>query len=168
MKTFPNEQVTKNFSLYEFIEAHPSGSEEFKEIVWSNIAEFNLNNAKRILEFIQRKRDYINSNFRSLNGGEDIGLKITSGFRPVQWEKLQKRSGTSKHTLSMAVDVQPIKCSPELAVKILQHLYEKDAPRDSGHQGGFALKKPVIVNNVVKSIGFIHYDLRGVPDRWFY
>lgn len=168
MSEIKNKKVTDNFWLYEIIDAHPADSREFKEIVWNNIREFNEKNAEKVLQFLQIKRDYINSKFKDKNGGREIGIKITSGFRPVVWEKKRGRSGLSRHTKSDAADIQPTNCSPELAVEIIQHLYDIDSDRETGHQGGFAIKKPVIVYDKVKLIGFAHYDLRGLPARWWY
>lgn len=164
-----NINITPNFSLHEFIEASPNNDKEFKRIAWDNIGELNVVNAKKIINLTQAKRDYINRMFRADNGGKEIGLKITSGFRPLAWEKIKKRSGLSRHTQSDAIDFQPLNCSPELAVKIIQHLYDIDSDKVTGHQGGFAIKKPTIIGGSIRLVGFAHYDLRpGQPARWFY
>jgi hypothetical protein len=169
MSTENNIKLTPNFWLYEFIEASPSNNQQFKNIAWKNIGEFNADNVIRLAQFLQSKRDYVNNMFRAENSGREIGLKITSAFRPVEWELLQKRSGNSRHTKTDAADIQPINCTPTLAVKIMKHLESIDSPLDTGHQGGFAVKHPTYdKKGNIQLIGFLHYDLRGTVARWTY
>lgn len=135
---------------------------------WENISEFDIEKAQQIANLIQAKRDDINKAFKEKNKFQDIGLTITSGFRCKAWEAHQGRSGNSRHTQSDAMDIQPIKCSKELAVEILQYLFEKGKSTRTGHLGGFAIKKPSYKDGKVMAVGFLHYDLRGVYARWEY
>jgi len=163
MRTIPNRKLTDNFWLYEIIEAQLP--KEAVELNWKHIDEFDEANAKKIAEFIQSIRDLINIKFWNRQDG--IGLRITSGFRCKEWEQIRGRSGNSRHTKSDAVDVQPI-CPPELAVEIIQYLYEIFSPRKTGHRGGFAIKKPTYQDGKIIAVGFAHFDLRPTVARWEY
>jgi hypothetical protein len=165
MRTIRNKQLTLNFWLHEFIEAELP----YDAVVlnWKHINEFSEERCLQIAQYIQKKRDYINSKFRAKNAGNEIKIKIMSGFRCIAWEILRKRDGKSQHTKSWAVDGQPDNCSPELAIEIIQHLQEIDGPVN-GHKGGFAIKKPEYKDGKIIKIGFVHYDLRGVIARWEY
>jgi len=159
--------LANNFRLYEFIEAHPSNSEKFKRIAWKNIEEFNFENSRKGASFLQSLRGYINRVFQDNNDGHEIAIRITSAFRPVEWEKLQGRSGDSIHTLSLAWDIQPVNCSLRLAVQIMKHLENIHWSLDEGHQGGFAVKRPTYNGSRIILAGFIHYDM-GRKRRWYY
>jgi hypothetical protein len=166
MKNIPNEKLTDNFWLYEFIEALPPKGTEMN---WKHIDEFSLSRCRMVAKQLQRRRNLINQVFKERNDGLEIGLKITSGFRCKAWEKYRKRDGNSQHTMSWAADVQPVNCSDELAVEIMQWLYKIDNPRNSdGHQGGFAIKLPTREKGNITSIGFLHYDCRTGMARWNY
>lgn len=165
MRTIPNRKITDNFSLYEFIEATLPA--EAVALNWKHISEFREAEFIKLANFLQSLRNSINQQFRAENNGNEIGLRITSGFRCKAWERLRKRSGDSQHTIA-AADVQPTNCSPQLAVKIMDHLCKKYHPRTTGHFGGFAIKRPDIENGRILRIGFLHYDLRGWTARWEY
>jgi hypothetical protein len=161
MRTLPNQKLTLDFTLYEFIESQLPF--QAVQINWANIADFKKDRAKRICELLQVKRQLINNIFREKNGNKEIGLRITSGFRAVEWERLRGRSGESQHTQSWAVDVQPTGCSDQLAIEIMRFLYAMDNNIATGHLGGFAIKHPS-----TQGVGFLHYDLRGTVARWTY
>ena len=136
------------------------------ELNWKNISEFNIENAQKLAGFLQLLREAVNNKFKDKNGGNEIGLIVTSGFRCIEWEKIRKRSGASRHTQSDAADIVP-NCSYELAVEIIQWMYEVFNPLTTGHIGGFAIKKPTYENGNIKAIGFAHFDF-GKKRRWEY
>ena len=158
MRQIPNHHLTKNFTLYEMIEGQLPY--EAVQLNWQNYDEFNIENAKKVLRVIQQRRDIINQMFISDTGDSSIGLRITSGFRCLAWERIRKRSGNSQHVYSLAGDVQPMFCSDGLAIKIIQWLYNQD---NESYEGGLAIKYPKF-----QKIGFIHYDARGYRARWEY
>jgi hypothetical protein len=166
MRTLPNEKLTLNFTLYEFIESQLPF--QGVQMNWANISDFRKDRAKRLCELMETKRTLINNVFRQKNGGKEIGLRFTSAFRSVEWERFRGRSGDSQHTQSWGGDVQPTNVSDELAVQILEYLYSIDNDRATGHLGGFAIKKPEYKNGKIIKIGFLHYDLRGTVARWTY
>ena len=166
MKTIPNRKLTNNFSLYEFIEAQLPP--EAIALNWKHISEFKEAEYVKLANFLQSLRNSVNQQFRAENGGREIGMRITSGFRCKAWEHLRKRSGDSQHTIGAAADIQPTNCSPELAIKIMDYLYKKYYSRTTGHFGGFAIKRPDIEKGKIIRIGFLHYDLRGWTARWEY
>lgn len=164
-KTIPNQKLTANFSLYEFIEA--TLPKEAVAMNWKHINEFREAEFIKLANFLQSLRNSINQQFRAENNGNEIGLQITSGFRCKAWEHFRKRSGNSQHTIA-AADIQPTNCPPQLAVKIMDYFFKKHNPRTGGHFGGFAIKRPEIKDGKIIRIGFLHYDLRGWVARWEY
>lgn len=157
MKTYPNNKLTKNFFLYEFIEARMP----FEAIAmnWQHIDQFNLEMYEKLALELEKIRKKINGAFSSdLELGE-IGLRITSGFRCKEWELFRGRSGNSQHTIC-AVDLQPINCSQKQAIDIMRWI-----SGELGHTwlGGLALHPPG-----GKGIGFVHLDTRGAKSRWEY
>lgn len=168
MRTLPDRQLTPNFRLYEFIEAHPTRSQEFIAMNWRNIAEFSEENAQRLAEFLQRLVTIINQRYKSDMVKAQIGIRITSAFRCKEWELRQGRSGESIHTDSLAVDIQPVNVSPALGVRILAELHREFRPLKTGHQGGLALKKPTFNSKrQITKMGFLHLDF-GAVRRWNY
>jgi len=168
MRTIPNRPITRNFSLYELIESSlPSVAVKLN---WQNIDQFmvNLQQWEALAHYLQTIRNMINSEFRSGNGGNEIGVHLTSAFRCRQWEIRQKRNGSSQHCVGAAADIQPSRCSNRMAVDIMQWLHQRHWPRDSGHHGGFAIKHPTYRNGIIILTGFLHYDLRGNVARWTY
>lgn len=165
MKTIPNKKLTDNFWLYEFIEANlpPEGI----KMNWDNIDQFSEKEALKMAEFLQKIRELINIVFRDKNGNQEIGIRITSGWRCKEWELFRNRSGKSQHVIC-AADIQPTNCSNELAVEIIKYLYHVFSPRETGHKGGFAIKEPTYKDGQIVAVGFAHFDLRKSVARWEY
>jgi uncharacterized protein YcbK (DUF882 family) len=109
MKKYPNNKLTKNFYLYEFIEAQMP----FEAIAlnWKYIENEEVQQIERIALEVQKLRNLINLEIKSDLGFPEIGLRITSGYRCKEWELMQKRSGNSQHVTGGAVDIQAINCS---------------------------------------------------------
>lgn len=162
MRTRPNYNITNNFTFYEMIES--SLPYEAVRLNWLNIEDYNPQNAEKICRIIQQRRDLVNQHFRKTNNNKEIGFILTSAFRCLEWERIRGRSGNSQHVKSLAVDIQPINCSDELAVTILQWLKNQDEE----FEGGLALKEPTYRNGTIEKIGFLHYDARGRKARWAY
>lgn len=166
IRKIPNRKLTDNFTLHEFVEARLP--KQGVDLNWKHYDQFNESEYQKLANFLQDTRSLINDNFRHLNGGREIGLTITSGFRCREWELIRGRDGTSQHCVGEAVDIQPVFCSDGLAVDIMKWLYDLDWPRETGHVGGFAVKWPTYEKGVVKKLGFLHYDMRGFVARWTY
>jgi hypothetical protein len=156
MKAFPNTKLTRNFHLYEFIEAQLPF--EAVALNWKNISAFKMDLWERQALEIQRMRNMVNQNFKSDLGFDEIGIRILSGFRCREWELIRKRSGNSQHTIC-ATDTQPTNCSRDQAIKINLWIHEqyKDWP------GGLAIK-----HGSGDLVGFIHLDPREGRARWVY
>ena len=163
IRTKPNYKITKNFSFYEMMES--SLPYEAVKLNWLNIDDYNPDNAVKIIEVAQSRRDLVNRQYKSDTSDKEIGFILTSAFRCLDWERIRKRSGASQHVKSLAVDIQPINCSDEMATDILQWLHNQDY---SNYEGGLALKKPTYKNRAIHRIGFLHYDARGFKARWSY
>ena len=162
MRSIENFKLSENFTLYEFIEGI-NMPEEAIELNWENIDELNIDEAIQIAERVQKERDYVNEVFQEENGGVEIGFAITSGFRCLEWEHSQGRSGNGMHPKSKAMDIIPINVNKKLGDKIIKHLYTRNKSRQNGWYGGFAIKEPT-----PKSVGFVHYDNRREVARWMY
>ena len=166
-KPIEDSQVTRSFRLYEFIEA--SLPVLAVKLNWKHINEFKQGEFQRLAEHLQCVRNVVNAEFRQGNGGREIGMRVTSGFRCLAWEILRGRPGTSQHTVLAAADIQPTGCPPLMAVEIIAWLNQKYGPRKTGHMGGFAIKKPTYNSQgKVVAVGFAHFDLRGYVARWEY
>jgi len=166
MRTIANKRITTNFSLHEIIEGQlpPEGV----AMNWKNIHEFRQEEWERHVGFIQSLRNSINGEFKAKNGGREIGLAVTSGWRCLEWEHFRKRSGKSQHCVGVAFDVQPTQCRPALAVEIMDHFHKIFNRRERGHFGGYARSFPEYSNSELKKIGFLHFDFRGMVARWEY
>lgn len=179
MRTLPNINLTANFTRYEVIEARlPVVKDnrgnviaDCKAMNWQHIKEYKEERYVELLTRIEEVRTDINRKFNSdTNPSKPIGLMITSGFRCKAWEKYRRRSGSSAHTVAAAVDLQPVNCSAELAVKIIAYLNEKYGDRRSGWIGGFAIKDPTYNREgELLAVGFVHFDNKpGANRRWTY
>jgi hypothetical protein len=160
-KTLDNRQIATNYTLYEFIEGQLP--EAGKDMNWKNIAQMDIKNMEKAAAHAQSVRDLINKNFKSDNGGKEIGLRITSGWRCKEWELHQGRSGNSQHVIS-AYDAQPVNCSKKQAASILAWLLV----HFKNYEGGMAIKQPTKDGSDVVAVGFIHFDFRGKKARWEY
>lgn len=167
MRTITNIKLTDHFWLYEFIEGRALPRKAI-ELNWKNIDQFNIEDAREEAKFLEGIREVTNLVFQPKNGGQEIGVRINSGWRCKEWELIQGRSGKSQH-VKIASDIVPTNCSNELAVEIINHLYHIYSPRTTGHKGGFAIKKPTYTDGNIVSVGFVHFDRRKDKNaRWEY
>jgi hypothetical protein len=162
MRTIPNRQLTKNFSLHEFIEGKlpPEGV----AMNWKNIAQMDIKKIEEAANHAQTIRDLINREFKSDTGAAELGLTITSGWRCKEWELKQGRSGNSQHLIA-AYDASPSNCSNKQSAAIIGWLYSRFSRT---YNGGLAYLKPTIHNGQFITRGFIHFDFRGHIARWQY
>ena len=127
-----NRQITENFKLFEFLygAALPP---EAKELNKKHITEEVIANIEKIAVVAQQIRNHVGK-----------PMTITCGFRCLEWEKMRKRSGTSRHVVGDAIDFKfAAKADMDQAFEFL---------RD--HNGGLS-RYPT----------FIHVDL-GRKRRW--
>jgi len=161
MRQIRNKQLTKHFWLYEFLEAElPS---EAIAMNWDVINSDTVYKAELMALEIEKIRKLVNDNYKSDIGFQEIGLRITSGFRCREWELKRGRSGNSQHTI-MAADFQAINCSREMGANILSWIFEK---YDPWWCGGLAKKDPSKEGKRF-FLGFIHIDQRDIKARWIY
>lgn len=164
-RDLPNLKLTANFSLYEFIEAQLPP--EAVELNWQHINEMDWPRIEQLANFLQNLRNDMNQVWRAANGGREIGIQITSGFRCKAWELIRKRPGSSQHCTA-AVDIQPTGCPPEMAAEILRY-YHKKYKTGNGWFGGLAIKDPEYdKSGRILKVGFLHFDQRGYNARWQY
>jgi len=101
-----NQRLTTNFTLSEFTDwannvTMSASDREFALRICREkfnpemIGEFR--HLARSLQFI---RDLCNMHFPQYNGS--IRIRITSGFRPIEWERRRGRNGSSQHTICAA------------------------------------------------------------------
>ena len=169
-----NIKLSKNFTLYEYMQG-TAMSVQAVELAWRDFTEDNLNAIKEFIPELEDIRTYVNTIYVSnVIPDKEIGIVITSGFRSIDWEKKQGRSGDSQHTIC-AVDLQFSNVSKELNVKIIFDIFSKY--NNEKYMGGLAIKKPTICNTKISNVGFIHLDpreptkeqvKRGYGARWIY
>jgi hypothetical protein len=159
-----NKQIQVNFSLYEYLmgTALPSQAIAMNcKFLQQNEVEAKqiVNKIKEVSKEHQKLRNLINEHFWNENDVQDIGIEITSGFRCLEWEKHQGRSGLSQHTTGNAIDFTLTKVKDdELYNKIMQWIMDLYID----FEGGLASK---VVNG---HFVFIHIDFRGNKARWSY
>lgn len=161
MRKIADYQLTKNFRLYEFIEAQMP--DEAIALNWKYFDPANIVRWELLALELEKMRKLINDNFKSDLNFPEIGIRIAAGYRCIEWELIRKRSGQSQHTIC-AADIQPVRCSREQAVKILHFVFSKYSEY---WNGGLALKSPSKQGNILL-IGFLHIDTRGKRARWSY
>ena len=175
MKNF---NLTRNITFYEYFE----GTLPFiaKTMNWTYFNKLDIQEqeqfikrATRICQELQNIRDLVNEKFGNELNGEEFKVQITSGFRCLEWELHQKRSGKSQHTIS-AIDFKILSSSLEFNADVMEMIFEK---YDKTWLGGIAIKKPTLRAGKVISTGFIHIDNRQPSDsqvkagrgaRWSY
>lgn len=112
---------------------------------------------ERIMNEAQMIRNWINDKHPGENN--NIGMRILSGFRPVEWELYRKRSGKSQHTKGHAIDFIVVGVDAKKAQVYMHEIYNRLVALD--WDGGLA--------RLYKGgrYGFIHIDL-GTKRRWEY
>jgi uncharacterized protein YcbK (DUF882 family) len=136
-------KLTKNFKSREFI--YFDFFEDYQRDV---IEDFNIDseellpNLQKLANQLQVLRDYI---------GKPI--YINAGFRPVWWEHLRGRSGSSQHTLCKAADIRVKGMTPDEVADTIEYLISNGDML----QGGLG-----------RYDNFIHYDIgfNGKKRRW--
>lgn len=175
MKNF---NLTKNITFNEYMEgtlpflARKKNWYFFNKLDIQEQEQF-IKRATRICEELQTIRDWVNQEFGDALTGEEFKVKITSGFRCLDWELHQKRSGKSQHTIS-AIDFKILSSSLEINAEVMTAIFEK---YEKTWLGGIAIKKPTFRAGKIISTGFIHIDNRHPTDyqikagrgaRWSY
>ena len=162
-----NTKLSEHFTLYEYVEgaAMPNNAIEMNWKAWSDEHEAKV---KEHIETLEQLRTWLNHCYKSHNDDKTISLSITAGFRCLEWEKHQGRSGNSQHTVC-AFDIKASNCSRELSIKLHNAIYNYfDANK---WMGGLAIK------HATSGTGFIHLDFRtptqehvkrGYGARWVY
>lgn len=158
-------KLTKNFTLSEATNwINRLGYTPTTRAWYEKLAQDQLNkpeilsNIQAIAKHLQEVRDQINEKWPEYKGG--LRIQTTSWLRPLEWEKMRKRSGLSQHTQGHAVDfivVNP-KLKPAQRNEIMEWIFEQH----KDFKGGLAFKKSG------DNWSFIHIDLRGRKARWEY
>lgn len=120
-----------------------------------NLTPGVIDYAKRIAEQLQMIINRVNAKFSEYKG--KLGIRVTSWFRPLAWERHRKRSGGSQHVVGHAVDFIVIGCKASDYSKIMDWIWNEL----QGWDGGLAR---LYRNN---HWSFIHIDL-GRNRRWEY
>jgi len=175
MKNF---NLTRNITFYEYFEgtlpflARKMNWDYFNKLDIQEQEQF-IKRATRICQELQNIRDWVNDEVGNVLNGGEFKVQITSGFRCLEWELHQKRSGKSQHTIS-AVDFKILSSSLEHNADVMKMIFEK---YDKTWLGGIAMKKPTLRAGKIISTGFIHIDNRQPSDsqikagrgaRWSY
>ncbi|MBB4117849.1 uncharacterized protein YcbK (DUF882 family) [Mesonia hippocampi] len=133
-----NQQLTKDFTLREFLVSKFYNERQQKKVI-ASVTPVVLKNIQKLAENLQIIRDEIG-----------VPLIINIAFRPEWWEYLQGRSGKSKHVLGMAADIVCSLSPSELRKVIFKLISEKKI--QNGGVGSYAT--------------FTHYDIRKIAARW--
>ena len=171
MRKIENYNLTKNFSFHELIEGKslPQLAVEMNWLFLVNSQEIETikSNLKQIAVEMQDVRDLINKEFPQPT---EIGIRIFSGFRCLEWEYHRNRKGTSQHVQGLAVDFGLTNVHDwELYQEIMNFIHGYYVKHK--WMGGLAIKE---TNN---GISFIHIDCRkptnehikrGYGARWNY
>ena len=134
--------MTKNFNLEEFIYSKFYKAAGVQEKVIESYEKDKVvqENLKLLAEQLQVLRDEINK-----------PININIAYRPLWWEKLKGRSGTSQHISGKAADI---------VVKGLTTVELHNVITD------LIKEKKIINGGLGLYSSFIHYDIRPYPVRW--
>lgn len=186
-KTIENIDLTKNFSIYEFIEPKfmPSLSIEMNWKYINNMSDEEktqlIKNIKQISGELQDIRDDINAKFKVKNDNKEIRILVLCGLRCPEWEKHRKRDGSSQHVLAWTADfcVDNV-ADDDLYNEIMKYIYDSyDKMWKGGLASFFGDKKKIdklIANKNLELASqykkrpwrFIHLDCRNGRERWSY
>ena len=136
-------KLTKNFYQSEFI-VSKFYDEGTQAMVWETFnyhKSYLLPNIQKLASQLQTVRSVI-----------DKPINVNIAYRPLWWEYMQGRNGTSQHVLGKAADI-----SCELDPKELYDIIESLINSGNMLQGGLG-----VYNN------FVHYDTRKTKARWDY
>ena len=134
--------MTKDFKLEEFIYSkfYKEAGVQDRVIECYNESKAVQDNLQELAEQLQVIRDAIK-----------MPININIAYRPVFWENLRGRSGTSQHCLGRAADIHVI----GMNTKVLHTIIENLIKQGEIINGGLGLYQT-----------FIHYDIRPYPARW--
>jgi len=135
-------RLTKNFVLDEFI-ISKFYNEEQQLKVWQSFYD----NAENLLPTIQK----LAYQLQVLRDYRNRPIRVNISYRPLWWELLQNRSGSSKHVYGMASDIVMKNVSTEQTYKDIEYLITNGDML----QGGLGLYNT-----------FVHYDIRRTKARW--
>lgn len=135
-----NKKLTKNFKEKEFVESRFFGDfqKEVNKLYKSN--EEVRSNTKLLAEQLQVLRDELNK-----------PVSINIGYRPLEWELKQGRSGKSQHVLGKAADFVVKGMSPDDLANVIKRLIRTGKMKD----GGLGVYS-----------SWVHYDIGGKGRRW--
>ena len=169
MRTIPDTQLSRYFTRYNIIEG-TAMSQKARMLNWQHIDQY-LKNEERFISLCQRLDQVIidlSAHYRKeLADLYTLTLAVSCGFRCLEWEKLQKRSGNSQHTIGAALDVYVITNTLTInPIEVMQYLNKHYW---NTWKGGFAAKAPTYdKQGKLRSIGFLHFDNRPFQARWHY
>jgi uncharacterized protein YcbK (DUF882 family) len=134
-------RLTKNFMLSEFLYSKWFDKETQAKVIML------YNETKSVQDNIQT----LANQFQILRNELGTAISINIAFRPVFYELLKGRSGTSKHTLGEAGDITAVGLKPKYVTAKIEQLI------NSGNmiQGGLSAYST-----------FTHYDIRKTRARW--
>ncbi len=169
MRTKPDINLSRYFKRHQIIEGTAIPIKA-RALNWKYIDDY-IRKETLFIKLCQALDNVIldlNQSFKHILADGTLTFSVSSGYRCREWEILQKRSGKSQHCTAAALDIYPItnKLTDKQLVEVmtcLQQKYWETWP------GGFAVKAPTFNNDKsLKSIGFIHFDLRPTKVRWYY
>ena len=177
VKCLENRKITDNFWLHEFI-AGTEVAQKGQEMAWEQLKEFqtnslvSLNNVISNIEIsakeLQYLRDIINFHFKVKNNNIEIGIEITSGYRPVKCEIHQKRKGTSQHTKGHAKDIRVTNIKDDALYNEIMLFIYNHYDIERSWSGGLAYKNSTLKEHKKRPYRFIHIDHRKNKARWTY
>jgi uncharacterized protein YcbK (DUF882 family) len=135
-------RLTKNFKSREFIYFDFFGEYQKDVVEDFDIDKELLPNLQKLANQLQVLRDYL---------GKPI--YINAGYRPIWWEHLRGRSGSSQHTLCKAADIRVDDMTPNEVADAIEYLISNG----NMLQGGLG-----------RYDTFTHYDIRQTKARWDY
>ena len=135
-----NKKLTKNFKEKEFVESRFFGDfqKEVNKLYESN--EEVRSNTKLLAEQLQVLRDELNK-----------PVSINIGYRPLEWELKQGRSGKSQHVLGKAADIVVKGMQASDVANVISRLIRNGKMQD----GGLGIYS-----------SWVHYDIGGKGRRW--
>jgi uncharacterized protein YcbK (DUF882 family) len=135
-------KLSNNYSLSEFLVSRFFNEDQQQKV----LEEFEINkdvllpNVTRLATNLQVLRDYLG-----------VAISINISYRPIWYEILMGRAGTSKHTLGLAADIKV----KGFTTKQIREAIEYLISTGEMEQGGLG-----------KYATFTHYDVRGNKARW--
>ena len=136
-----DKKLTANFKLSEFI------TNRFFDTESQAKAITIYNNTKSVQDNIQKLANQL----QILRNKVDVPVHINIAYRPVFWELMQGRNGSSQHTEGKAADIIVQGLTPKYVAAKIEQLIEAGDML----QGGLSAYRT-----------FVHYDIRKTKARW--